>query len=206
MFEWSKSVFFQKRRHARTRVQRAQITITIISFILFPPFLLARAGAAVALTIIINQRARAAHGRAAAGAGHDHREAVLRKPASGNGVVRHFNAKFILNKVTKSFHFCTSFQFFIFYPFGQVYITTFLEKCQLLNLDAIRLNTFSQKMTGNIGGVMFPAPSYHILQRGERRESRNALAALWLLFPGNLFLSSPSVIIIYYKYRRKSTP
>ena len=23
---------------------------------------------------------------------------------------------------------------------------------------------------------MFPAPSYHILQRGERRESRNALA------------------------------
>ena len=38
---------------------------------------------------------------------------------------------------------------------------------------------------------MFPAPSYHILQRGERRESRNALAALWLLFLGNLFLSFP---------------
>lgn len=55
------------------------------------------------MTIIINQRARAAHGRATAGASHDHRETVLREPAPGNVVVRHFNTKFIFNKVSESF-------------------------------------------------------------------------------------------------------
>ena len=43
----------------------------------FPPFSLFRARAAVALTVIINQRARAAHGHAAAGAGDNHRETIL---------------------------------------------------------------------------------------------------------------------------------
>ena len=55
------------------------------------------------MTIIINQRARAAHGRAAAGAGHDHRKTILRKPTSRNVVVRHVDTKFILNKVSESF-------------------------------------------------------------------------------------------------------
>lgn len=71
----------------------------------FPPFSLARAGAAIALAVIINQRARAAHGHAAAGAGDNHRETILREPASGNIVVRHFNVEFILNKFSESFHF-----------------------------------------------------------------------------------------------------
>ena len=55
------------------------------------------------MAVIINQRARTTHGRAAAGAGHDHRETILRKPASGNVVVRHVDTKFILNKISESF-------------------------------------------------------------------------------------------------------
>ena len=46
----------------------------------------------------------------AAGAGDNHRKTILREPASGNTVMRHFNAIFVFNKVSESFHFCASFQ------------------------------------------------------------------------------------------------
>jgi hypothetical protein len=59
----------------------------------------------VALTVIIDQRGRAAHRHAAAGAGHDHRQVIFRKPTSGNIVVRHLNAKLVFDKIAKSFHF-----------------------------------------------------------------------------------------------------